>query len=469
MLVCLSWSLVWAPVANAQAGIAAGRLSVAISEITIAKAARWGFAANDPRVTATRAGISGGLTVLAVGAGAVSWPALLVAAGVGALVVGGIALAKDKGYTWSFGANGAVTSGGTAPGSYQYGAATAPMTLGGVAYRGSINVTNTDGSVVTGFLYASDPASLAVSMALAFYGSGISADSCGAVGGGQWMCRVLRYGDTYWNAYFYQVTATSDIVSGQNSSGTFDPRPPPPSTAITPVVYTKPDDAVKALPASVLSQQMSPELMAAAVNTAWKGAIGASTSGGIPWSASDPVTPSDVSAWFTANPNSVPSVGDFSSAATVTVGGQVTVPVGSTYSTGGGGSASLPSSGGSTSPSTGTGSGSTAPATTAPTTGADPTTDPLNLGPIPNIGAPTLEDTPDAAKILDPAFSLMPDLKNFAVPSHTGVCPTAAFSLYGKSYVMDAHCNLLEQNRTLIGALMVLVFTLVATYTVLRA
>lgn len=473
MILCVTWFLVWTPVANAQTAIAAGRLSVAISEITIAKAARWGFAANDPRVTATRAGMSAGLTTLAVGAGLVSWPALLVAAGIAAVVGGAIALNKDGKYTWLFGADKSISAGGTSDGVYglgvipdsiktaQYGK---PIDANGFAYFGTF-VTRDMYNNITGQyqVASSSPEGLgAVLIGQSFYGGGTlvscTSNKCSA------NTNLRGYQEV-----FFQLSPSGGISS---STGFYDGRPPAPPVVAPVVLYTKVDEAVAAIPAAVAGQAVSPEILAASVNAAWKSATPASTSGGIPWSASDPVTPADVSIWMSANPGSVPSVSNFTQAGTASVSGQVTVPIGSTYSTGGGGSATLPSSGGSTSTGTGTGttpSTGTTPAADAPTTGSDPNSVKLDLGPIPNIGAPTLEDTPTTAKILDPGFSLMPDLKAFNVPSHAGVCPTAKFALYGHDYTMDAHCSLMEQNRSVIGALMVLLFTLAATFTVLRA
>lgn len=490
LIACLSFSLVWAPVANAQAGIAAGRLSVAISELTIAKAARWGFAANDPRVTATRAGISGGLTVLATGAGVVSWPALLVAAGIVTVAAGAIALAKDGKFTWLFGTSGNVTAGGTTAGGYMIAGRAAgitptgggELTATGKTYVGTAaRWDSTKNMTVYDVIAGSSPEIVAAMVVADSYW--VQDGLCSTPGGGAGTPSVncpFSHGSSN------KTVSLSYYATGagySSSSGTYDGRPPPPDVVITPVIFTKPDDAVAQIPAAVSAAIMSPELLAATANTAWKAATPASTSGGIPWSASDPITPADVSVWMSANPSMVPTVSNFTQASTVTVDGKATVPVGGAYSFGGGQSASLPSSGGSSStpttgtavpaPTTGTGNTPTTNPTnvpaTAPATNADPNATQINLGPIPNIGMPTLEDTPGSASILDPIFALMPDLKSFAVPSHSGVCPTAAFALYGKSYVMDAHCGLLEQNRELIGALMVIVFTLAATYTVLRA
>lgn len=467
MILSLCWSLVWCPVANAQAAVAAGRLSVAISEITVAKAARWGFAANDPRVTATKAGISAGLSVLAAGVGVVSWPVLLVAAGIGALVVGGVALSKDGKYSWEFGQSG-ITAKGSSAGVNPVGNISKDATLHGsgpigpdtarVYYYSFAEKDSTGTYVLREFASSNMEQVGAMALGAMLKRSDFTIMSCSGRG-----CSFMYANGTYDN--FVGI----DIVAGfrvSSSSGSYDGRPPPGEVVIAPVLYAKPDEAVKAIPAAVAAQALSNQALAAAVNAAWKGASPAAQTGGLPWSASDPVTTAEVSDWASANPNSVPTVANFASAATVSVGSQSVIPIGSTYSLGGGGSSTLPSGGSSTAPSTGT---TPAANTDAPTTPSDTTNPQVNLGPIPNISAPVLEDIPTAEKIIGPGFSLMPELKNFAVPAHSGVCPTAGFALYGKSYVVDAHCGLLEQNRSVIGALMVVIFTLVATYTVLRA
>jgi hypothetical protein len=484
LIASLCWSLLWAPVAQAQGAIAAGRLSVAISEITIAKAARWGFAANDPRVTATRAGISGGLTVLAAGVGVVSWPVLLVAAGVAGLVAGAVALSSDGKYKWSFGSDGKITSSGTTAGGYAVGSIGPNVTpsaggpIGpnsGAVYTQSIGVYDPSKGVLVYHEIAGSAMEIVAATWLGARYDNATVIGCsnGSTAGGQ-PVGECSYKYVTINGSSGNGTVTMSRLQGypvSSSTGFYDGRPPAQDTPVVPVVFVKPDEAVTAIPAQVAKQLLSPELMAASVNAAWKAATPASETGGLPWSASDPVTPAEVSDYYAKYPGTIPSVANWASVGTASVSGQVTVPIGSTYSLGGGSSGTLPSSGGGgtvTQPGGGT-APVTDPSPTAPTTPSDPNAVKLDLGPIPNIGAPVLEDTPDAAKILDPGFSLMPDLKNFAVPAHAGVCPTAKFALYNKSYVMDAHCGLLEQNRSVIGAMMILIFTLVATYTVLRA
>lgn len=166
--------------------------------------------------------------------------------------------------------------------------------------------------------------------------------------------------------------------------------------------------------------------------------MAASTPNALPWSASDPITPADVAEWKAANPNAIPSVGD--AIAPVAAPGSSAVPI------------AQPG----TSPSTG-------PATT-PGQGTQ-----VDLGPNPNTPPPGLEATPTAQMIMDPILNLMPDLRNFAVPAHSSECPKGSFDALGKTYTIDSQCQLIEQNRSIIEAAMLLVWAIAAIFIVLRA
>jgi hypothetical protein len=109
-----------------------------------------------------------------------------------------------------------------------------------------------------------------------------------------------------------------------------------------------------------------------------------------------------------------------------------------------------------------------------PGSGTSPTPTPgegekIDLGDDPNTPAPTMEDTPTAEAILSPILNLMPDLKSFEVPAHAGECPKPSFSVFDHEYRWEAHCTLMDQNRALIEAAMMLVWALAALFIVLRA
>jgi hypothetical protein len=60
-------------------------------------------------------------------------------------------------------------------------------------------------------------------------------------------------------------------------------------------------------------------------------------------------------------------------------------------------------------------------------------------------------------------------LKGWTVPTHAAACPTASFDVFGRSFVMDAHCALIDSNFSIFRNVMTLVFSLSALFIVLRA
>lgn len=503
--IILITTLVISDYANAQAQtVIAGytaRLNLVIGRLVTAKMARWGIAANDPRVAATVKGIETGLTVAAgvgmVGGASISWPALLLGAGLSGIAGGALKLASDKNFTWSFGAGaGTVTATGTIPGvSSSIPASPHPSPIGPIAEGQIVAVWGynewvpSEGKEVLQQVYSSDLfllASLAMNRSFSAdfnarvvgcNGAGL-ADKRASIYPGNNTCQVqytmngANYNQTY---YFNGIPAP--VSSATNF---IDKRTPPPETKIN-TTYSSAKDAVAAVPDSIKKEKLSPDALAAVVNTAWKAAADPNSSGGVPWSASDPITPSDALAWTGSNASAAPTVGDFTAPANH-FSGSSGISIGSPPSVGTGGSTSPGTTPGTTTP------GTTTPGTTTPGTnpGTTPGTDPvavpqpsapvtpgegtkIDWGPNPNIGAPMLESTPTAASILDPIFNVMPDLKNFGVPNHASVCPTAGFTLYGNPYLIDVHCSLFDQNRQVIAACAVLCFTLASLFIVLRA
>lgn len=406
-VIVVAWLLLFANFVQAQALPAYnGRVNAAVGGIVSSKVGKWGFAANDPRINATASGIGAGLTTLGVGlaTGAVAtvgWPVLLAAAGISALVGGGVSLAVDGLYKWIFNADGTIT------------------TTGGSSVEQDPN----------GLWYpVSDPTGKGCKML-----NNIS-DMCVRVGDPPHIFSACWTGQNPTIAC-YQGNLNLTFAQAMQQAGYGIPTKPidndvknaPASTAATKI------------PVAELAKPMSNEMLAAAANAAWKAA--ATNEGGLPWSASDPITPADVAEWRAQNPSAVPTVGDMT--APITNGSSVAV-----------GPAATP--GGSSNPSTG-------PVTT-PGNGAQ-----VDLGPNPNTPAPTMEATPTAAQILAPILKLMPDLKNFAVPAHTSGCPKPSFSAFNKTYVIASHCDLIESSRSIIEAAMLLMWTISSVFIVLRA
>lgn len=442
-----------------------GRLNVAINQLIGKRLAKYGFAANDPRFKATSDGVGGGLTVLGgvaiAGGTAVSWPALLTAAGISGLIVGGVSLAQNSDYKWTWDGSSSITAGGSTPGSaYNFSPlllpGNAPLVKGQEAFY--YQHTNSEG--VTGKVWASNPT------ALTNYATGTNSSRCsyttlGGSGYWGWACQYMVNG--IWLNY-YPNTGISPYDSGTGAY--VDDAPPVSPVVYNPVRYSV-SDATKAIPASLRQSAVTAEILAAAANTSWKAALPSFESGGVPWPASDPITPAEVQEWMNANPSSVPNVGDFASPANwATSSGSISV-----------GSGGMPSGGGSgTSPTN-----PTNPTDPGTQPGTDPWIEPetppvtpgkgteINWGPNPNIGAPNLESTPTAKSILDPVFDLMPSLKSFTAPSHQSVCPTGSFSAFGKQYLISSHCNMFEENRSVIAGSMALVFAIASLVIVLRA
>lgn len=294
-VVCIAWSVLFATLAQAQALPAYnGRVNVAVGGIVSAKVGKWGFAANDPRVTATATGIGSGLTTLGVGiaTGAVAtvgWPALLVAAGISALVGGSVALAVDGIYKWLFNADGTVTT--------QGGTVLVPDPNG--VWR-PVNAQQAASCINT---------------------SAVNWCACQEVG-----CP---------SAYFYHCAIPGSLNPTNLCRAGYDAvKATSLQDAMTRSGYTIPTtatqgdfanlpayEAVTKIPATELQKPMSNEMLAAVANSAWKAA--AKNSVGLPWSASDPITPADVADWRAQNPSAVPTVGDLT--APITNGNNVSV------------------------------------------------------------------------------------------------------------------------------------------------
>lgn len=444
-----------------------GRLNVAINQLIGKRLAKYGFAANDPRFKATSDGVSGGLTVLGgvalAGGTAVSWPALLTAAGISGLLVGGVSLAQNSDYKWTWGSNGSVTVTGSVPGT-----AFVPPSIN----TGTPLVKDAESfpfSVNGGTAYASTAMGALGGMA--------------AVGGvsmqpGTSYCQFTRSAnDRDHYSCGYQVPpggAGTGVVfklygqpaPGGSVSGYFwGDVPNSPGYTLAPVTHESVKVAEKAIPAVLRDSLITVDALAAVANTAWKAALPSVQSGGVPWPASDPITPAEVQEWMSTNPSSVPNVGDFASPANWSSGSGSIGLGGGGMPSGGGGGTPVPTN--PTNPGTQPGTDPWIEPETPPVTPGQGTE--INWGPNPNIGAPNLESTPTAKSILDPVFDLMPSLKSFTAPSHQSVCPTGSFSAFGKQYLISSHCNMFEENRSVIAGSMALVFAIASLVIVLRA
>ena len=435
-----------------------GKLNQAVGGLIQFKIGKWGFAANDPRIPATLSAVGTAATTIAVGVGTgaiatVGWPALLVSAGITALVSGAVSLSQDALYKWFFNADSTISS----EGSQSTSTTNLPL-ADGVTYTpaplisGSTAYCSSDGKICSG-----NP----MTTLLAVYGTvGVAGNVDTNSTRYKWgsctnkttfvTCATLM--STYsaskgWSDYFQNGSPGVNIVqnyagvactSNSYSKGSTCTalNLPTIDTPGSNVINATPSAAVANVPDTELSKPVSDQMLAASANAIWKQMA---SSNGLPWSASDPITPADVAAWKAVNPGATPTVSDF--LAPVASPSTSTVPI--------------------TQPGTST---QTGPGTTTSTG-----TQSVDFGPNPNIGTPLLEPTPTAQSIMSPILNLMPDLKNFAVPSHQSVCPTGSFYWNSRTFVIDAQCSLIDNNRTLIEGFMLLVWSLTAVFIVLRA
>lgn len=93
----------------------------------------------------------------------------------------------------------------------------------------------------------------------------------------------------------------------------------------------------------------------------------------------------------------------------------------------------------------------------------------LDLGPDPGIPQPFLEPAPTAEMIINPLRDLFPDLQAYEVDMNAGECPRPNFDAFGATYSVHFHCDLFEQNRSVLAAVMLAAFSLSSLFIVLRA
>lgn len=161
----------------------------------------------------------------------------------------------------------------------------------------------------------------------------------------------------------------------------------------------------------------------------------------IPAPKQSPITPSDVAR--TKNPNAVPKVEDWwSPSAPPTEPDRVPLPT----------------------PNTQTPTETPKPDPATPGQGTQ-----IDLGPDPNVPAPTMEPTPTIQQIVGPVLDLMPDLRHIQISDQAGQCPTGSFTVFSRTHTLDSHCALINSNRAIIEVAMVAVWTILAMFIVLRA
>lgn len=416
-----------------------------------------GYNATDPRTYATlrAVGVSAASGVATAGAGlliggtAPAWGTVLAVAAVGGAVSYGVSVGLDSAVKWAFGTNATTPITVTNSGSLSSGGVTA----GQPCYQVNGNYCSfspqealTQAVLSTTFFTDITTMNLTPVSSGTSYNNGLRYTA--SISGHRSDQNPNNIYTNYTTYYIHYLPASISCppgtvaVSGSCVTSQLS-KYAAPSGDSQAVNLT---NAINALTAAQKQQAVSYEAMALMINENWKKAAAQPGYSGVPYSVTSPVTAQQVQTWAQANPTVYPTVNELTLPVTNS-------PTGFAPST-------------TTSPSTPI---NPATNTTSPTSTNSSTQPESNLGPDPNIMVPTLEPTPTAQMILSPLLSLMPDLKAYTVPGHTGVCPTPTFDVFGSSIVMNHHCSLFEQQRAAIYAAGLLAFMLAAVFIVLSA
>lgn len=441
LCLVLCWVSVGSAMAQALPAPAVSGMSEAVGGILQYVSQARGFAANDPRIyqtlysvgtaAAETAGVAGaGLLIAGTSPawGTVLGSAALIGAAGAAVSIGADALVK-----WAFSSGSSTPITVTAPGT------------SGTPVSGLMVMPSTTNPPMSTLVPASINTDLiVVTQAPPTYYS-VHWNSTTVYTNPNPSLYIAHQNYTYNGTYYYvwnSATTTSstgpcptgDTLSGSQCVGA--------ATGTTTTANQTLDQAIKSLTTAQNAEAINSQTMATMLNYLWQQAAAQPGYSGLPYQVSNPIQSSDVSSWEAANPAATPQVswlgtpvptGDFAPSTSTT-----------TY---------IPAS------------TATTPGTVNPAQGASE----VNLGADPATPAPTLEDTPTAQMIVQPLLNLMPDLKAFTMPAHSGVCPQPSFSMFGQSYTFTEQCTLAEQYRSVLYAACVVMFTMAALFIVLTA
>ncbi len=209
-----------------------------------------------------------------------------------------------------------------------------------------------------------------------------------------------------------------------------------------------------------LSKNVGSQLLADIANMQWKNASLNPDYNGRPYSPTDPITEQDVNKMIAEKNIPAPQVGDLLKAMD-SAQFDPSKDTGMAYNPQAG-----PVINGQSAPL----NNPLLTPNTATQTGAEGQPE-LNLGDNPNIGPPTLENPPTGYQILDPIVAMVPGFKNFNLNLGGGSCTGIGFHIPIIEVDADfgAMCVLIDNNRSLIQAMMTLVFSIVAIKIVLSA
>jgi hypothetical protein len=82
---------------------------------------------------------------------------------------------------------------------------------------------------------------------------------------------------------------------------------------------------------------------------------------------------------------------------------------------------------------------------------------------------PELEEIPTGVQVLSYLDELFPFLRDFELQEKLADCPTAEITAFNKKYLIDTHCPLLQQNKSLFQTIMLIVWAFVSLRIILKA
>jgi len=256
--------------------------------------------------------------------------------------------------------------------------------------------------------------------------------------------------------YLYTATLTKYAYSGPTclagtgnlsgvctSSGVTNPLNPF-STGNWVASWQTPANAINSLPDNSKNTVLSDEQLAIIVNTIWKASSATSGADTYKYSTANAITPAEVADWRKNNPTLAPTINDFISPVQPESVTQVPLPA----------------------PTPSTTTGTTPTSGTTPVSGTTSTSVSVDFG---SFSPPELESTPTTASILDPIFNMFPQWQNFAFPAHESRCPRPSFEVLGHVFVFDHMCSWVEMIRPFLEAAFALCWAVAVLFIILGA
>lgn len=408
------------------------KIGRATSDLIGKKLKKRGFAANDPRYGAAMEGVGTAMTVAATGvAVGASWPLVLASVGISTAISVAVPLLMDDSVEVEFEGNDKLKISGPAlqpqaPTSAPAMPSTWPAVFSEVG-TGSTKYYATNTGLRLFWSFHSEnlgmeknhaPAPLCISS----NGSLAASSPCPDTENSYWLRQWTQNTGTGYQYGLYE------FKPGENDSivPKYVPKLKPVPEAV---------QELDALPVQKKEVELSSRVLADIANSQWKHASSQPDYKGVPYDAKRPITPQEVDQWRQAKPEAVPKLKDFIAPAVNPDTTKVEIPVKNNPNE------------------------------------TNMTKDQLkvDLGKDPGIKAPDISQTPTGVEIFAPVKNSMQGWFDFAVPAHQSQCPTGTFDFWGKTYVINAHCTLMEAKQGLISGAMIAAWAIVALFVLLGA